>query len=97
MYKSLKPHPYSRSTTAPIPCSCLSSPEDRCLAVPLSFVPFSRFIWLVQVLRALVHSIYLVKMLYKFSVLILLALTSSVNAAAISPARKSPFRYRTHC
>ncbi len=101
MYKSLKPHPYSRSTTAPIPCSCLSSPEDRCLAVPLSFVPvllsFFRIIWLVHVLRALVHSIYLVEMFYKFSALIILALTSSVNAAAISPARKFPFRYRTRC
>ena len=87
MYKSLKHQPYS-SSAAPIQYSCLifrgQVPQSQSFVL---FLPsFSRFTWPVRVIR-LSHC--LVEMVSKsFVAFLILALTTSVNSAAIGSARQ---------
>ena len=86
MYKSFKSQPYSRPTAVLIPHSSLSSSEDRCLAVSLSPLHLTGP---SPTCSTVIPPCYLVKMISKsFLALLILALTSSVNAAAIPPARQ---------
>ena len=93
MYKSLKLQPCSVQQQLPYPVLVLSS-EDRCLTLYFLFFfcyLFS-FTWPVRVLLSfhIPHSnLFSVKMIPKSLVaLLILSLTTSVNAAAIGPARQ---------
>ena len=88
MYKSLRPQPCSHSTTAFIPHSIFRGQVPRSLSsfVHLSF--FSSYLiltfpWPVRLLHALIFHVEMISKSFIALALSVLALTSSVNAAAI--------------